>query len=147
MAKNTSTASRSSRSRSGSPTIRNATTGPGRRRSAPGGTRPLGPRPQRVPNGPKTPARQRLEAASVTPLLRLRALPRWFVPVALGLFLLAGLFISSAWAGLFLLVVAAFLGWLTALSWPVLQPGARWIRAAVVVVVAIAAIWRVTGHG
>lgn len=83
----------------------------------------------------------------MVPLLRLRAMPRWFMPVALGGFLLLGLFISSAWAGLFLLAVALFLGWLTALSWPALQPPARVLRAAVVAVVAIAAIWRVTGHG
>lgn len=147
MAKNTTTPARNAHSRGGKPTVRKATTGPGRSRPAASGTRPLGPRPQRVPATAGTPARRRLERASVVPLLRLRAMPRWFLPAILGALLLLGLFVSSAWAGLFLLAVAVFLGWLTTLSWPALQPSARLVRSAVVAVVAVAAIWRLTGNG
>lgn len=61
--------------------------------------------------------------------------------------MLLGLMVPSAWAGAFLLILSAFLAWLLALSWPMLRPGARWLRVAVVAVVAIAAIWRFAGNG
>ncbi len=53
----------------------------------------------------------------------------------------------TIWAGLLLFVLAGFLGWLLALSWPALVPSSRWIRLLVVVAIVAAAIWRVTGSG
>lgn len=63
-------------------------------------------------------------------------MPRWVVPVVMGLLLAAGLFLddSLAWLGtLLLLVVTLFVGWLYALSWPVLAPSGRMARGLVLV--------------
>jgi hypothetical protein len=63
------------------------------------------------------------------------AAPRWLLIVGLGSALLLGLILTDAWAwlgGIFLLFVAAFLGWLLALSWPLLSSGRRFIRILVV---------------
>jgi hypothetical protein len=63
------------------------------------------------------------------------AAPRWLLIVGLGSALLLGLILTDAWAwlgGIFLLLVAAFLGWLLALSWPLLSSGRRFIRILVV---------------
>ncbi len=136
------------KTRTGRPANRVASTGPGRARSTtPANRRPLGPRPQRVPTGPATPARQKLEHASVGPLNKLKRLPRWTIPALMGLLLLGGLLIPSPLAGLLLLLLAGFLAWLVALSWPVLPAGARWLRVAVVAVVTAAAVWRLSGRG
>lgn len=122
-------------------------TGPGRTTSArrTGGTRPLGPRAQRVPSQAKSPARLKLERLSIRPLHFVRRLPKLVVPIAMGALLLAGLLINAAWSGLLLLALAAFLGWLLALSWPALVPSSRWIRLLVVVAIVAAALWRFTG--
>jgi hypothetical protein len=122
-------------------------TGPGRTTSArrTGGTRPLGPRAQRVPSQAKSPARLKLERLSIRPLHFVRRLPKLVVPIAMGALLLAGLLITAAWSGLLLLALAAFLGWLLALSWPALVPSSRWIRLLVVVAIVAAAVWRLTG--
>ena len=62
-------------------------TGPGRTTSArrTGGTRPLGPRAQRVPSQAKSPARLKLERLSIRPLHFVRRLPKLVVPIAMGL--------------------------------------------------------------
>ncbi len=124
-------------------------TGPGRssssaRRSA---NAPLGPRPQRVASQSKSPARLKLERVSVRPLHFFNRLPRLILPVVMGALLLAGLLLPSQFAGLLLLVVAFFLGWLLALSWPALIVSSRVIRLLVVVVVTFAAFWRLAGFG
>ena len=79
--------------------------------------------------------RTRLNHVSAPLLLRLHALPRWTIPVVMGLALASGLFLTDelAWLGtLLLMLVAVFVGWLLALSWPVLSPGARLARGLVV---------------
>lgn len=73
-----------------------------------------------------------MEAASVLPLLWLRGLPRGVVavlPVAL-----VGLgFLAPPVIGLIPIAAAVgFLGWLGYLSWPVISPGARAARLAVI---------------
>jgi hypothetical protein len=68
-------------------------------------------------------------------LARVTAAPRWLLIIGLGSSLLLGLILTDAWAwlgGIFLLFVAAFLGWLLALSWPLLSSGRRFIRILVV---------------
>lgn len=124
-------------------------TGPGRtggsRQSNP--VRPLGPRSQRVPSQAKSPARIKLERRSARPLYTLNRLPKLVLPILMGALLLAGLLIPGRWAGILLLVLAGFLGWLLALSWPALAVTSRWVRLLVVAVIIFAAFWRFAGAG
>jgi len=76
-----------------------------------------------------------LEQLSIRPLHFVRRLPKLVIPIAMGALLFAGLLITEPWAGLLLLVLAGFLAWLLALSWPVL----------VVAAIVVAAFWRFTG--
>jgi hypothetical protein len=114
-------------------------------------TRPTG-RPQRgkvrpLPRGKTfyttqaSQARSSLERSSARPLVLMHQLPVWVVPLVLAGLLVTGLAVSG-WAGAVALVlVAGFLGWLAALSWPRLGPGPRLLRvAAVVGLLVIAAI-------
>jgi hypothetical protein len=64
-----------------------------------------------------------------------RAVP-FLVVVAL---LLGGLAVQGVVGGLLLLVLAAALGSLLLLSWPVLEPGPRLLRLSVVALVAVRA--------
>ena len=106
---------------------------------------PLSPRPQKAPPTYKSDARRALEEKSAGPLARLHRLPRWLIPVMMGLLMLLGLFIEAAWAGIFFVLVAAFLGWLLALSWPVITPGSKMFRLLVIVVVGGVGIMRLLG--
>jgi len=75
-------------------------------------------------------------------------MPRWVVPVAMGLFLVGGLFLSGslAWLGTALLVVVAlFVAWLYALSWPVLTAGGRIARGLVLIGLIGAVYLKATG--
>lgn len=68
-------------------------------------------------------------------LARLHALPRWLIVVMPAVLLLVGLLLRDSWAwlgGIVLLLVWAFLAWLTALSWPALEPRSRFFRLLVV---------------
>lgn len=123
-------------------------TGPGRASSPRrnGGSRPLGPRPQRVPAPTKSEARAKFERISLRPLTVIHRLPRLIVPVLMGALLLTGLLLPSNWAGLLLVALAAVLGWFVALSWPAIVPSARVLRVVVIVVILAAAVWRLTGH-
>lgn len=67
--------------------------------------------------------------------------------LAMVALLFGGLIVPSPIAGLLLLVLGAFLGWLLALSWPALTPGARFLRLAVCLVIVFAAFWRFAGYG
>jgi hypothetical protein len=82
-------------------------------------------------------------------MARITALPRWLLIMAIGSSLLLGLVLSDgfAWLGaIFLLLVAAFLGWLLALSWPLLSGGRRFIRLLVVMALIGLAYLKVTGQ-
>lgn len=87
--------------------------------------------------------RERLETASLPFLTRISALPRWapFL-VVLGL-LVAGMFIPG-WGWVFTVVVALFLGWLLALSWPRLTAVERLMRSAVVLLAVVVAVVQAT---
>ncbi len=123
-------------------------TGPGRSSGGrQNGSRPLGPHAQRIPSQAKSPARLKLERVSIRPLHALKRLPRFVLPLVMGLLLLAGLLIPNQWAGVLLLVVAAFLTWLLALSWPALITSSKLIRLLVVLLVTFAAFWRMAGYG
>lgn len=117
-----------------------------------------GPRgPQQPASGRKptasrptaSPARARLEQLSMPLLGWMHALPRWIMVVLPAIMLLAGLVLTGSWGwlgGLALLLVAAFLGWLLALSWPALNPGSRMIRGLTVLAVVGLAYFKVTGR-
>ncbi len=93
--------------------------------------------------------RSAFERASFPYMARITALPRWLLIMAIGSSLLLGLVLSDgfAWLGaIFLLLVAAFLGWLLALSWPLLSGGRRFIRLLVVMALIGLAYLKVTGQ-
>ena len=78
-------------------------------------------------------------------LVRLSRLPRLLVPGAVLVLVVAGL-AAPAWLGApCLVVVAAFLGWLASISWPVLEPGGRMLRVLTVGLLLAAAAGRVYG--
>lgn len=90
----------------------------------------------RAAAAPPSALRASLNRISAPALLWMHRLPRWAVPVAMGLLLTAGLFLggSLTWLGaLLLLIVALFVAWLLALSWPVLSGGGRFARGMVAV--------------
>lgn len=93
--------------------------------------------------------RTSLERASLPLLTRLASIPRWLVVVLMAVLLFLGLVLTGAfaWLGaLFLLIVAAFLGWLLALAWPVLPAGSRLMRLVVVAAVIGIAALKVMGR-
>jgi len=99
-----------------------------------------------APVTPASPWRRALERWSAVPLLVLHKMPTWLVPVVLAVLLLAGLAAPWAWAGVFLLVVGVFLGWLLLLSWPITSGSGRLLRLVAVVAVFGAAFARLTGR-
>lgn len=106
--------------------------------SHPKGVRgPGGPNAGRPAPRPAAPTgRSALEQWSLPLLTRLHRMPRWIIVVAPAALLLLGLLLRDSWAwlgGLVLTLVWAFLAWLTALSWPALSPGSRFVRGVVVV--------------
>jgi hypothetical protein len=69
--------------------------------------------------------RRAAEQRSAVPLLYLRQLPRWVLPLVLTALLVAGLAVRG-WGGtVALCAVAAFLGWLAYMSWPRATAGSR----------------------
>jgi hypothetical protein len=105
----------------------------------------------RGPGGPANqPAsmRPQLEKASMPVLMRLTRVPRWLLVVGLALCLFLGLVLprSLSWlGGILLLVVAFFLGWLLALSWPVLNGQSKFLRTLIVIVVVLLALFKFIG--
>ena len=89
--------------------------------------------------------RATLERRSFAPLAFLSSLPSWVAPVVLAVFLVLGLAITARWAGLLLLVPAAFLAWLLALSWPATNPVGRILRLTAVAVLVGAAVAKLLG--
>ena len=103
----------------------------------------------RPTNYSSNPRRAAFERASFPYMARLTAMPRWLLIVALGSSLLLGLVLSDGWGwlgALFLLLVAAFLGWLLALSWPLLSGGRKFIRLLVIAALVGLAYLKVTGQ-
>jgi hypothetical protein len=107
-------------------------------------------RPTRDPgNQPAGTPRGNLERASIPILARLLSVPRWLIVVLMGTFLFLGLIQTGglSWlGGIFLLIVGGFLGWLLALSWPVLSPGRRLTRVIVVAAVLGIAVLKFLGR-
>jgi O-antigen ligase len=86
------------------------------------------PAPPRRTSG----ARQAAEQRSAVPLLYLRQLPRWVLPVVLAALLVTGLAVRGWGGAVALCVVAAFLSWLAFLSWPALAGRGRLGRVVTV---------------
>ena len=79
----------------------------------------------------------------------MHALPRWVVVIAPAILLFLGLILTGpvAWVGgILLLLVAAFLGWLTALSWPAITGSARFLRVIVVLALVGVAVFKFMGR-
>jgi hypothetical protein len=86
--------------------------------------------------------RQSVERASLKPAAYLHHLPRWLPPVLVAAAFIGGLAVRG-WAGAALLfVVAAFLAWLAALSWPALGAQGRAVRVLAVAVLIGLALWQ-----
>ena len=116
---------------------------PQQRPSKPGHRRPGAP--ATPPPVAATGFRGWLESWSIGPLTFLSTLPTWLVPGLLAVMLLAGLAVPSPWAAAFLVVVALFLAWLAALSWPRTSTAGRLGRIAVTLLVAGAAVAKALG--
>jgi hypothetical protein len=82
---------------------------------------------------------------SAGPLIVLHRLPTVLVPIIMGVLLVAGLVLPWPAAGLLLLVVAVFLGWLLALSWPVISWPGRIVRALAVLALLAMTVLRLAG--
>jgi len=80
------------------------------------------------------------ERISAPYLLRLHAAPRWLLAVSLAAFLVVGLLVEGPVGATFLFVVALFLGWLAAIGWRLLSPGARAVRLMIVALVVAAGV-------
>lgn len=94
-------------------------------------------------------ARRRLERVSTPLLIRLHTVPRWLLGVVLGLLLLAGLGFTGplSWlGGVCILLIVAFVAWLSALAWPVLTGGSRVARVIVVAAILGIGVLKFTGR-
>jgi hypothetical protein len=87
--------------------------------------------------------RTRLERASAPFLVALTRVPRWLVAVLMAGLLVAGLAVAGPVGAVLLLVLAAFLGWLLAVSWPVLPRSSQVVRLLVVAAVVAVAVLQV----
>ncbi|MCU1672367.1 MAG: hypothetical protein JWN77_480 [Frankiales bacterium] len=72
--------------------------------------------------------RTSVEKRSAPVLVLLSQRPRWLVPVLSLLLLVGGLALPPVFGALCLLLLLAFIGWLTYLSWPVVVGNARLLR-------------------
>jgi hypothetical protein len=110
-------------------------TGPKTGKATPAPTRSaLGPMPRK----PASALRRKFEDRSLPLVQRLSRMPKFLIIVTPGMLLFFGLALtgSLAWlGGILLLFVAAILAWLTALSWPVVGMGSKFMRVVVILVV------------
>ncbi|MGH8866819.1 MAG: DUF6703 family protein, partial [Actinomycetes bacterium] len=97
---------------------------------------PAARRPAPAPSS----GRARLERVSAPLLVWLTRVPRWAVAVLMAALVVAGLALEGPAGAACLLVLGAFLGWLLAVSWPVLPASSRVVRVVVVVAVLVVAV-------
>ena len=88
--------------------------------------------------------RERIEKKSAAPLLFIRQLPSAVVPVAAVVLLAAGIGLRGAGGGVFLLILAAFLGWIGYLSWPSADSPGKLVRLVVIAALVAGAAWQFT---
>ena len=70
--------------------------------------------------------------------------PVWLLPLVVALLLVVGLAVPGWIGAAALVLVAAFLGWLAALSWPQTPTRGRLLRVAAVVGVLVVAVIQAT---
>jgi hypothetical protein len=84
--------------------------------------------------------RKAVEQRSAIPMTFLfTQVPRWTMPTALVILLLAGFALANWLGGVAALLVLAFVGWLAYLSWPSLGMGGRLLRVAMLIFLVILA--------
>ncbi len=86
--------------------------------------------------------RREVERRSAPVLVWLSSRPRALLPLAVVALLIGGLAAPGAYALPLLALLVLLLAWLSYLSWPVLSPGARVLRAAVLAMVAVTLLQR-----
>ena len=99
---------------------------------------PLVPQPAPGPRG-------KVERASAPVLVWLSVRPRWFVPALSGALLVAGLFAPAAIGVPLLLLLVAFVGWLSYLSWPAVAGRQRLVRLVMLGLLLFAIAGRLDG--
>lgn len=72
-------------------------------------------------------------------------LPTFLVPSILAALLFLGMVLPYRWAGVLLIGIAAFLTWLTAVSWPAVSRGSRALRVVINVTIAVLGVARILG--
>ena len=107
-------------------------------------------RPQRAPKQPlvKQPApglRGKVERASAPVLLWLSARPRFVVPVLSAVLLIGGLAAPVAVGVPLLLLLVLLVGWLSYLSWPVVEGFQRFLRVGTIGLVLAAVAGKLSG--
>jgi hypothetical protein len=107
--------------------------------------KPSTPRPA-APAGPEPSARERFEDFSAPILLRMQAMPGFLIPVTLGTLMFFGLTLNATWSGILLILIALFLFWLTAVSWPRVTTGSRILRIVVDVAVLVLGVLKLAGR-
>ena len=85
-----------------------------------------------------------MERSSARPLVWLHQQPVWLLPLVVALLLVVGLAVPGWIGAAALVLVAAFLGWLAALSWPQTSTGGRLLRVAAVAGVLVVAVIQAT---
>jgi hypothetical protein len=101
------------------------------------------------PRRPSSSGRAALERRSYPLLVSLTRVPRWLLVVFMAVCMVTGLMLddSLAWLGALLLaVVAFFLGWLLALSWPIIGTNSRVLRLLTVVALLGIAVMKLIGR-
>jgi hypothetical protein len=115
----------------------------GQAKQQPGKGRPL-PQGDSLYTPGATGTRRRIEQASARPLVLLHQLPVWLPPILVAVLLVVGLAVPGPVGAIALLLVAAFLSWLAALSWPQTKGSGRLVRAVAVACVVAGAIIQAT---
>lgn len=77
--------------------------------------------------------------------MRMAALPAFVIPIILGTMLFFGLVLKAQWSGLLMVVIALFLSWLGALSWPHLSPTSRLLRSVVIASIGVFGLVKLFG--
>jgi len=119
---------------------------PQQRSPKPGHRNPAAASTSKGPAEPDaSPARRWLLRRSAGPLVLLHRLPSAAVAVTLVVLLVAGLAVPWRWAGILLLAIGAFFGWLLALSWPVVPAAGRMARLLAVLALLVVGVLRLLG--
>lgn len=91
-------------------------------------------------------SRSRFEDASRGALVTLSRVPKPLIVIGLAALLVAGMMLPVPWGPLCLVIIGLFLGWLLALSWPVIPGASRVLRLGTVLLVFLAAYLRANGR-